>query len=180
MAWALKGVGTGFFQPGRGIVGNFGGAGPGRVGQFIGEGNTQGQLDQLSNSLGSFFNEQLLPGIDQRGLSSIGTLGRGRNQLARQQGAGQVADAFSQGATDIISRDIARRQQAAFLSDQNRRQGTQIGLQGLSGLQGIGLAGVQGAFAPLLNLAALIGSPTVLQEQSSRSRERGFNIGLFG
>jgi hypothetical protein len=58
-----------------------------------------------------------------------------------------------------------------------RRQGALGAMGGLGGLFELGLGQYTGGFAPLNNLAAIIGDPTVLDKSRQSTKGVGFKIG---
>ena len=145
----------------------------------------QQQTEQLGSNLGRFFNEQLVPGINQQGVAS-GQFGQSRGNIGRGLAAQGVTRQFQQGATQLQAADAQRAQQAAGTGAQLFGQGSQAQLQGLQGLQGILSSPFATQLQPLLALAQVIGGPNVLSQQSAfnfgqqKSSSSGFNFGLGG
>lgn len=151
--------------------------GRGPMDQFTNPNNAlvQRQLGDLGREMGDFFNEQLMPGI-QGNAVAMGGLGGGRNQVAQAQAAGQVADAYSSGATGIMSNAYNQAQNASAIQAQNM-----MGAAGMSNdlamaNQNLGMAGLNSFFAPLQAYQGLLGAPTVLgnsfnQSQASQTSE---------
>lgn len=116
------------------------------------------QSASLQSGLGSLFREEINPAITT-GAVGAGGLGGGRQGVAQGVATGQLADAFTQGYGDIV----ARANQTAI--------GANTALTPLasmfSELQGNrSTAGLD----PLAQLAAIIGSPTLLQSSRGKSR----------
>ena len=143
----------------------------------------------------------------QRNLAStLGTLG-GQATLQGQTGgdrqaffsseaAGEAQRAFAGGASQLLSADISARRQLSGVAagqqlgaaqalggvglEQQRVSGQlgSAGLQSLQGLFNLGLSPFQAEFGPLLNLAGVLGQPTVLgtQRQNQSAQEFGFGF----
>ena len=145
------------------------------------------QTEQLGQDLGRFFNEQLVPGIGAIG-QQAGQFGQSRGNIGRGLAAQGVTEQFQRGATSLQAADAQRAQQAATSGAQFFGQGTQAGLQGLTGLQGLLSSPFGEQLNSLLGLIQGIGDPNVLNQQSAfnfgqssqRSSSSGFNIGLGG
>ena len=91
-------------------------------------------------------------------LLNQGALGQSQQQLQALLGAGQLGNQSVTGQTGAAG----------------------VGLQNLGGLFDLGLAPFGAEFSPLLNLAQIIGPPTVLQESQSTSSgdSSSFNVGF--
>lgn len=156
-----------------------------------------GQIDALSAA------------IQQNLAATSGTIGgqatlqggTGGSRQALATGlAGQEAERqFGQGATQLFAQDFAARQQLApqllaqqqaalgaagglgIAGQQAQTQAAGIGLDSLSNLFNLGLAPFQSAFSPLLNLAAIIGPPTVLSTQQATGQQdsSAFQLGFL-
>ena len=118
-----------------------------------------------------------------------GQTGGDRQAFFSQQAAGEAQRAFAGGASQLLGQDIAARRQLSGtvagqqlgaagalgqLGIQQQQLGAQTATAGLGSLQGLfnlGLSPFQAEFGPLLNLAGILGQPTVLgtqrQDQSS-------------
>ncbi len=127
----------------------------------------QAQIGQLGSDLGAFFNQQILPGIS-RGAIGTGGLGGGRQGVAQGVAAGELARAFTGGATDIMAQG-QQQQLSGLLGASQSQLG---GLSSLGSLFGLGQAPFAAQFSPLLNLASIIGGPTVLSRQQAQSQSR--------
>ena len=145
----------------------------------------QQQTDQLGTDLGRFFNEQLVPGINQGGIAA-GQFGQSRGDIGRGLAAQGVTEQFQRGATGLQEADAARAQQAGIAGGSLFNQGQLGGLQALSGLQGLTESPFAQQLQPLMALIQAIGGPNVLQSsqsfdfgtssQSSRGTSFGANI----
>ncbi len=127
------------------------------------------QIADLGTNLGNFFNQQLMPGL-QGAAVGVGAVGGGRQQLAQGQAAGQVAQQYQQGVTDIMANSQASRQQAAGQVDSNM-MGASQGIGQLSGMMNnLGLSNMNANWAGLENFAGLLGSPTILSNSFASSQ----------
>ena len=143
----------------------------------------QQQIGQLGQDIGAFFNQQVLPGIG-RGAIGAGGLGGGRQGVAQGVAAGEALRAFTGGATDIM----ANAQQQRLSGLLGASQGALGGVSSLGGLFSLAQAPFAAQFSPLLSLASIVGSPTVLSERqaqaraetTSRTETGGFNVGFGG
>lgn len=137
-----------------------------------GDGVLQGQLDLLQSDIGELFREELLPGITSEAVGR-GQLGGGRQGVAQGQAAEAAAEAFTQGATELRTRDQAQRDAIAGGVADRAISGAQIGLAGLPGLLQIAEGGMTAQTAPLQFLASILGDQTVLTESTSQSESQG-------
>jgi len=166
----------------------------------------QNQIDQLGTDISRNFG-QLLPQITNAAVGG-GQLGGGRQGVAQGLLGQSSIDAFQRGATDIRFGDLARQLSASgtlgglqgqaaqsqanlggqgFLGGgQLQQQGNlgagQLGLgaqQGLGDQFNLGLAPFQAQFGPLQALSQIIGGPTVLSQQSSTGKGKGFDFGIL-
>jgi len=112
----------------------------------------QGQINNLGQNLGNFYNQQLLPGINQQS-SFYGGTGGGRQGVAQGLAAQGVAQQFQQGANNIYAQS----------------------LQNAPDLFNLGMAPWQAQWEPYRQMAGLLGSPTVLGQGTSG----GFNFGFL-
>lgn len=126
------------------------------------------QLGALKTQLGDFFNENLLPGITSRGVSS-GTLGGARDAVELGTATKQIGNTFSTGAASIISADQAARDAAAGKLADVTNQGAATGLSALSSLYGLQQGTQTAGLLPYQLLSSIIGGPTVLGSSSSQS-----------
>lgn len=166
----------------------------------------QQQIDQLGTDINRQFQQQL-PGITSQAVGG-GQLGGGRQGVAQGLLGQSSIDAFQRGATQLRSDDIGRQLQAAgalgglqgqaagqlgqlggqgFLGQQGLQQQGQLGAgqlnlggqQALGGQFNLGLAPFSAQFGPLQSLAQIIGSPTVLSQQTATGSGKGFDFGIF-
>lgn len=156
---------------------------------FSNQGALQGQIGQLGENLGQFFNEQLLPGISSRTQRAGNAPGGDRDQVAVGQAARDSLNAFARGSADLQSQ-FSQQQIGAAQAGGALRLG-QLGLggqqlgqaqAGLPGLAGLGLSQFTAPFAALQQLAQLIGPPTVLggETQSAGGGLLGGGSGAAG
>ena len=129
------------------------------------------QTQQLGGDISQFLQQSVLPGITSEGIQA-GQLGGGRSQVARGIAGGEATRAFGRGALDIQLADQQRAQEAAQVGGGLFQQGIGQGLQAQLG--GLGLAGgfagqgFEAQFAPLQQLASILGGPTVLSQQQNQ------------
>ena len=164
------------------------------------------QIGQLGQDINRQF-EQMLPGITSQAVGG-GQLGGGRQGVAQGLLGQSAIDAFQRGATDLRGGDITRQLQAASqlagfqgqaagqlgqlggqgflgggqLGQAGQLGAGQLGLGGLGQLQGqfnLGLSPFAAQFGPLQQLAQIIGSPTVLSQQSSTGKSSGFDFNVL-
>lgn len=115
------------------------------------------QIQNQQDSLGRFFNEQLLPGVN-RGSVASGGFGGARNIIQR----GQAAESIGRTAADA---ETALR----FQGFQQQQQG-QLGALGLSNsLVNLGLSPTTAPFLPLQAQQGIVGPPIILSRNKSRS-----------
>lgn len=131
------------------------------------------QISGLGEDIGSFFREQILPGITSEAVAG-GGLGGGRQGVAEGAAAEGAGRAFESGATALRSADAAQRTEAAGILGQSRIAGAEAGLGGLAGLAGIADFGFGANLEPFERLSALLGGPTVLGESSAFSSAEDF------
>ena len=190
------GIGAGVGQAIGGLL-NFGAPG-GPAEQLLGPNPALGgQLDALQAAI-----QQNLAATSGTiaAQSSLVAGGQGGSRQALATGlAGQEAQRqFAGGAAGLISQDFAARQalapqllglqqgalgaagQLGLGAGQQQTSAAGTGLGALTNLFGLGLAPFQAAFGPLLNLAQIIGPPTVLQtsqqQQTGSSQEGRFGL----
>ena len=166
----------------------------------------QNQINQLGTDINRQF-EQQLPSITNQAIGG-GQLGGGRQGVAQGLLGQSSIDAFQRGATQLRSDDIGRQLQAAqSLGGLQGQAGGQLGALGQAGFLGqgqlnqqgqlgagqlnlagqqalgsqfnLGLAPFQAQFGPLQSLAQIIGSPTVLSQQTATGSGTGFDFGIF-
>lgn len=124
------------------------------------------QLAGLSEDVGRFFSEELLPGVTDSAIRA-GQLGGGRQGVAQGRAIDTAAREFRRGATDLRVADRAARDQAAVQAATLGQAGGVAGVAALPGLYGLREAGAGAALSPYERLAALVGGPTVLTEATS-------------
>lgn len=121
-----------------------------------------GQIKGLGEDIGQFFNQQILPGISNEA-GGHGQYGGARQSIGEGMAGQDALRQFQRGATDLRAQDYAN------------------GPARASQLYNLGMAPYSAQFAPLQQLASLLGNPAVLGGgSSSNSSQRGFNFGLFG
>jgi hypothetical protein len=126
-------------------------------------------IDVLGANLGKFFNEQLMPAITSRGVST-GTLGGSRQGVAIGRAAGEVGSQFSTGVASILASSQAARDAAAGTLGSQSIAATGTGLAALPSILGLAGAGANAGLTPYLALSQIIGGPTVLTESQSQSQ----------
>ncbi len=190
------------FSGGMGVMDSLGGdAGSAYLGDRLSGDNEvlQQQIDLLGEDIGSFFNDQLMPGITSEAVGG-GSLGGGRMGVAQGMAMQEVGDQFTRGATALRAGDIGARDAAAGTLAGQAGQNALTSLQGIPALAGIADMGFGAGMAPYERLAAIMGGPTTLTSAGSssadfarsfsesygesrarsRTRSRGFNIGSGG
>ena len=154
----------------------------------------EGQLGLLGESIQRNLGETLGTLSGQATLQ--GQVGGDRQAFFSSQAAGEAQRAFAGGASQLLSADISARRQLSGVAagqqlgaaqalggvglEQQRVSGQlgSAGLQSLQGLFNLGLSPFQAEFGPLLNLAGILGQPTVLgtQRQDQSAQEFGFGF----
>lgn len=127
----------------------------------------QAQIDTLGNDLGRFFNEQLMPGITSRGVST-GTLGGDRQAVSIGKAAGEVGGRFSTGVAQILANSQAARDSLALGANQSKIGAAAAGLGALPSVLGLANAGLNAGLNPYLSLSQII-APTVLGESGAQA-----------
>lgn len=153
---------------GKDFLGQLAGAGSGLVG-FGGQELVDTQISQLGADIGDFFQNQIIPGIS-RDATAVGALGGGRDEVARGAAAGEALDAFSRGSVDIQRGAEAQRLQAGIAAEGFATEASLGGLSSLAQLFGIAQAPFAAQLDPLVQLAGILGGPTVLQQSQSSSQ----------
>ena len=155
----LQGISQGLMGQGNQFLNNL---------QGIGSPEMQAaQIGQLGTQLGDFFSEQINPAIRGNAQQAM-QLGGSRQGIAQGLAAGKLGQAFSSGATDIMAN-----------AQQQRLQASMGGLSQLPGLMGVAGDPYTAQYNPLMQFAAILGGPTVLNE-SQGSQQRWGMQGLFG
>ena len=136
------------------------------------QGQIAAQTASLQSGLGDLFRNEMMPGI-QGNAVAMGGLGGGRQGVAEGQAAGEIANAFTSGLGDITARANAQAGQAAGMAPMFSQANMQNAMQGQ-----------MGGFAPLSQLAQILGGPTVLSKMQQSSKGKGktesFDFGLPG
>jgi len=132
------------------------------------------QMGRLKADIGELFNEELLPGITSDAVRG-GQLGGGRQGVAQGQAVEAAAEAFSQGATGLLTEDQAQRDAIAQGVADRSIQGAQVGLAGMPGLLSIAQGGITAQTAPLQFLASILGDKTTLTQSASDSQGTSFS-----
>ena len=129
----------------------------------------EGQISALGTDIDTQLQE-FLGGAGGLGSEFVlgGTLGGGRQQVQEGIATRGAIDAFARESAGLRGADAAQRQrlgldQATSLS-QLQGGGQETALSNLQNLFNLGISPFDAQFAPLLNLAQLIGDPTRLQE----------------
>ena len=146
-------------QQGQGFLGQLGQAGS-QLGQFIGPGTTQEQIEGVTGVAQNFLSQNL---NQIRGQSNLaGGFGGSRSQVAQGAAVGQAAAGLGGIIAQILGTDIQRRQDAASQQGQQQLFGAQAGLGGLGQLFGLAQGGLTSQFGGLGILQGLLGPATVL------------------
>lgn len=155
----LQGLGQQLLGSGLGMAGQL---------QMLGQAGNPfalGQIGQLGQGLGRFFNQQIAPGIGSQ-FAASGTYGGDRQALALGQAAEGLGQSFTTGALDILGNSA------------NLALGAnQAGLGSLGGLFGLGNAAL---FGSLPGLQSLLGGPTVLGGGATANQTPGILGTLAG
>ncbi len=134
----------------------------------------ENQIQSYGQDLGSFFQNQILPGItSQAGLS--GQFGGSRHGIGAGLAGQGIMDQFARGASQMRYDNYNSGQQAANFAGNLANSG--IGQMG--DLYNLGMSPWSAAWAPLQNMGALMGTPTVLGGGSS-GRSTSFGLFNFG
>lgn len=147
----------------------------------------QGQISNLGQNLGQFFNEQLLPGINQTSQLAGQGIGSGRNSVARGQATRDTLNAFSRGSADLEAQFGQQQIGAAQagiqggLNQFNTQAGiNQQGINNLQGMAGLGLSQFTAPFAGLQQQNALVGPPTIFGDQNAASKSTNLGLSSIG
>ena len=171
----LGGIAQQLGQQGQGFLGQLGQAGS-QLGQFIGPGTTQAQIEGVTGQVQNFLD------IQQSGIRGQANLagGFGGSRQAVEAGAatGQAAAGLGGIISQILGTDIQRRQDAASQQGQQQLFGAQAGLGGLGQLFGLAQGGLTGQFGGLGILQGLLGPATVLGGGGQQSSQKGIIPGL--
>lgn len=174
------------FSSGAGFLDSLMGAGGGGAGSdYLAErvsgddGVLQSQIGALQESLGSFFREEILPGVRSQSVGAR-TLGGGRQGIMEARGAQDVMAEFRQGIVGLMGADQAGRDAAAATLQGGQIQGAGTGLAGLQGLLGIGQAGEVAGLTGYAALADILGGPTTLTDSISFGTSKSTSKGKSG
>jgi hypothetical protein len=135
------------------------------------------QIGLLGQDINRQFTRDIMPSLTQSAIGG-GGLGGSRGQIAAGLAAQGAQDAFSRGALGIRSNAYNQAQQAAGLQG-SMLQGlgqAQIGAAG--DIYNLGLSPFQAQFAPLQQLAGILGSPIMESFARNYSRSTGSGTGM--
>jgi hypothetical protein len=169
----LTGAANTLFSSGMGFMDQIGGdKGTAYLQDRLGGDNAvlQEQIDLMGKDLGSFFNEELMPGITSQAVGG-GQLGGGRQGVAQGAAMRQVGDQFTRGSVALRAGDIAARDNAASTLSGNAIGGAMTAFQGMPGMMGVANAGFGAGMAPYERLASILGGPTTLGSSFSTSAD---------
>ena len=172
----LGGVAQQLGQQGQGFLGQLGQAGS-QLGQFIGPGTTQAQIEGVTGVAQNFL-EQNLNQI-RGGANQVGQFGGSRQAVTEGAATGQAAAGLGGIVAQILGTDIQRRQDAAGQQGQQQLFGAQAGLGGLGQLFGLAQGGLTGQFGGLGILQGLLGQATVLGGGGQTSTSPNIFSSLF-
>lgn len=135
------------------------------------------QSSSLQAGLGQMFREQINPAIQTNAISA-GGFGGGRQGVAEGVATGQLADAYTKGYGDIVSRA------------NNTALGAGSMLPGMAqGIYDMNVNPTMAGLDPMAQLASILGNPAILNKTRSQSQGQssgsssGFEVGfgkLFG
>ena len=171
------------FDSGTGFLGDLQeiSAGEDVSGQFLsslisGEGGfVDENIAALSEDLGQFFNEELLPGITSEAVGG-GQLGGGRQGVAQGKAVESIGREFRRGSLDIRNADLRQRQDAARTLSAQRLSASQAGLTGAQQQFDLANAATLAPFSPFLTLSQILGSPTTLTQSQSSSKSKSLKF----
>lgn len=180
----LSGAANQLFSSGGDFLENLGGGGPG--GEFL-EGEladsdrlADEQIDLLGSDINRFLTENVLPGINQTGISA-GTFGGSRGEVARGIAGEGAVQEFARGSTAIRTNERARTDSIATALLQENTQASQAGLSGLAEVFGLAESAAFADLSPFAQLSSILGDPTVLNDSASISEALaesfGFDVG---
>jgi len=121
------------------------------------------QIGALGEDIGTFFREQILPGIQSESIAG-GSLGGSRQGLAEGGAASAAGREFQRGSTSLRVADEQQRLQAAGILGNSRVAGAGTGLQGLEPLSGVADTMFGAGLEPAERLSAILGDQRVLTE----------------
>jgi hypothetical protein len=126
------------------------------------------QLDTLREQTGRLFSENINPAITSRNVQG-GTLGGSRQGVAQGIGMGAAADAFTQGATQILSNNQQQKDTAAAQVLQGSLGAASTGLGALPNLLNLATQGNNSELGVYGVLSSILGGPTTLSSSQSTS-----------
>lgn len=135
----------------------------------------QAQIDTLREESGRLFNEQLMPGITSRGVST-GTLGGSRQRVAVGQAAGEVGRGFTSGVAQILANSQSARDSIAATLGGQSITAAGVGLSGIPNILSASQAGANANLSPYMALADILGGPTVLTESTQSAQATSEDI----
>lgn len=168
-AGMLEDAATQLFTGGNQFLQGLGGdAGSAYLGNRLSANNPvlEQQISQLQEDTGRLFREELNPAITSRAVSG-GTLGGGRQGVAQGLAAGNVARAFTQGATALRAGDIASRDAVAQSIATNSLNAASTGLGALPSLLDVLERGSGAELGVYGQLSSILGGPTTLTQSDS-------------
>jgi len=127
------------------------------------------QIANLKQEQGSFFLEDIMPGIKSRAVAG-GTLGGGRQGVAEGIAAGKATQAFTQGATALRAADLQQKYGAAQTIAGNTLTAASTGLGALPTLLDISERGANEELGVYSTLSGILGGPTTLTESEQRAQ----------
>lgn len=148
-----------------------------QLGQFAQQGNpfVQQQISNFGQDIGQNLGQNILPQIRSGGIAT-GQPGGSRAGIAEGLALQGAQRAFGQGVTDLRSNAFNQQVGAAQAGGQLAQGGAAAGLGGIGELFNLGLGGFQAEFAPLQNLAAILGSPIL--EGKSKGKSSSLSLGF--
>ncbi len=171
------------FTSGQGFLGDLQelSAGTDESGEFLrsrisGEGGfVDENIAALSEDLGQFFNEELLPGITSEAVGG-GALGGGRQGVAQGKAIESVGREFRRGSLDIRNADLRQRTDAAKTLSAQKLSASQAGLTGVQSQFDLANAATLAPFSPFLTLAQILGPTTTLTESQASSEGKSLSF----
>lgn len=120
---------------------------------------TDAKLAALKSTLGDFYNEQVMPGVQSEGIAT-GTFGGSRDAVAAASAAKAVGSQYATGAANILGQQ-----------DQLKLQGAGEGLSALQSLFNVGQGGELAGLQPYQILGQILGGPQALSQSFSQSSD---------
>ena len=133
------------------------------------------QIGNLKSDIGSFFKEQLMPGV-KSGAVSGGNLGGGRQGVAEGLAAREAGEQFTKGATALRVADQQQRDAIAGQIANNSVQAASTGLGALPSLLDLSERGANAELGIYSNLAQILGGPTVLSQSENFAQSTGQSV----